>query len=164
VAVLALLWISATAAADCIDFTLAPRHIGDTKCVTGKVVRVGQGDSGTLFLDFCSDYRKCPFSAVVFPSDLRDVGDVRELDGKQIEIHGLIREYRGRPEIILRQHRQLRGEAAKIPPVPKNFDVQRRGRFSAGSIRTRGSASSRAPAPRPDTRREPPDEPEPALE
>ncbi len=162
---MALLLASGAATAQCLDYRQAPRHIGDTKCVTGKVVEVNQGDSGTFFVNFCEDYRKCPFSAVVFPSDLRHVGDVRELDGKQVEIHGRIQTYEGRPEIILKDVRQLRGEAAKIPPLPKDFDVQRRGRFSAGSIRSRPSSSSaRGTRPRRDNRREPPDEPEPEFE
>ncbi|MGE0406275.1 MAG: hypothetical protein AB7O65_08250 [Candidatus Korobacteraceae bacterium] len=149
---------------ECIDFKEAPRHLGSTRCVTGEVVAVNQGDSGTFFVNFCQDWRSCPFSAVVFPGDLRDVGDVRELDGKKIEIHGQIQEYQGRPEIILKNIRQLRGEAAKIPPIPKDFDAQRRGRFSAGSIRTQRSGSSRPTRDRRDNRRDPPDGPEPELE
>jgi hypothetical protein len=64
---------------------------------------------------------------------LRDVGDVRQLEGKVIEIHGKIQQYGGRAEIVLTDVRQLKGEAAKIPPVPKNFDVERRGSFSPGA-------------------------------
>jgi DNA/RNA endonuclease YhcR with UshA esterase domain len=122
------------------------------------VVKVKETQSGTWFLNFCENYRKCPFTVVVFRGNLRDVGDVRQLEGKRIEVHGRIQTYRGRTEIILRDHRQLRGEAAQIPPVPKDFDVQRKGRFSAGSIRTANGKSSQKKNTRSSNRREPPDE------
>jgi len=132
-----LLLCSIFAAGRCIPIEEAPTKIGDTACVTGKVLKVNQSRGGSFFLDFCEDYRKCPFTVVVFPSSLKDVGDVRQLEGKEIEIHGKIQEWRGRAEIVLRNIRQLRGEAAKIPPVPKDYDVEKKGRFSAGQGGTR---------------------------
>ncbi|HEU5452462.1 MAG TPA: hypothetical protein VFU76_10775 [Terriglobales bacterium] len=121
-------------AADCIPFDQAKAHIGETRCVSGKVLKVGQSQGGTTFLDFCQNYRKCPFTVVVFRSKLRDVGDVRQLEGKDIEIYGRIKPWGTRAEIILEHVRQLRGEAAHIPPLPKTYDVENRGRFSAGEF------------------------------
>jgi hypothetical protein len=123
------------ASSECIPFQDAKQHIGATRCVTGKVLRVEQGDRGVTYLDFCEDYRLCPFTVVVFRSDLKSVGDVRQLTGKNVEIHGDVKEYDGRAEIILTRSKQLGGDAALIPPLPKNFDVERRGHYSAGSPR-----------------------------
>ncbi len=140
---LTLLLPASVAAAECIDFRQAPGRIGETICVTGKVVKVTQSQrSGTWFLNFCEDYRRCPFSAVVFAGDLRDVGDVRKLEGKDIELHGKIKTYDGKPEIVLKDIRQLRGDSAKIPPLPKEYDATRRGNFSAGRISSRGTNHS----------------------
>src|SRR5207302_8826762 len=70
-------------AADCIPFTDAPKKIDENVCVTGKVVKVSSSArSGTQFINFCDDYKKCAFSVVVFPRDLEKVGDVRALEGK----------------------------------------------------------------------------------
>jgi len=77
----------------------------------------------------------CPFTVVVFESDLKDVGDVRRLEGRTIEIRGPIKLYEGQPEIILNRISQIRGGAAMIPPLPKNYDVENRGHFSAGRLR-----------------------------
>ncbi len=74
--------LCAGAAAKCIPYTEADNRVGDQACVTGTVVKVAQGKSGTFFLNFCEKYRDCPFTVVVFPSNLKDVGDVRELEGK----------------------------------------------------------------------------------
>lgn len=130
---LALLLLAGTLApAACMPIEEAPKHIGDNACVTGTVLKVKQSQSGTFFLDFCTNYRKCPFSVVVFRSNLRDVGDVRQLEGKVIEIHGRIRAWGSRSEIILKDVRQLKGQSADLPPLPKGFDVERKGSFSAG--------------------------------
>ena len=124
------LW-SSTAAAKCIPYTEADNRIGDQACVTGKVVKVAQSNSGTFFLNFCEKYQGCPFTVVVFPSSLKDVGDVRALEGKTIEIFGKIARWRGHAEIVLKDARQLKGEAAKLPPLPKEYDVERKGKFSS---------------------------------
>ena len=130
---LALLF-PALSAADCLPITEARQHVGEDKCITGKVLRVKQGNRGVTFFDFCEDFRVCPFTVVVFPHDLRGIGDVRQLQNKVIEVHGPVKEYDGRAEIVLQQLRQLSGEAARIPPLPKNYDVENKGHYSAGKF------------------------------
>jgi hypothetical protein len=129
--VLLLLLSGASAMAKCIPHTEAEKRIGQQTCVTGKVINVGESKSGTLFLNFCEKYRDCPFTVVVFPSHLKDVGDVRALEGKTIEIFGKITSWRGHAEIALKDARQLKGESAKLPPVPKEYDAERKGKFSS---------------------------------
>ena len=138
-----ILWtaFAISSSAACIPILEATKHIGDTACVAAKVLSVSDGSRGTTYLNFCEDYSTCPFSVVVFGDDLRHVGDVRQLAGKQIEIHGDVREYDGKPEIILREARQLHGEFAKLPPLPKHYDVEKRPRFSAGTYSHPGSSS-----------------------
>ena len=132
---IAVILFSTLASAECIPFTEAPDHLGETRCVKGKVVNIGESKSGSLYLNFCEDYKKCAFAVVVFPSALKNVGDVRKLKDQDIEIFGKITEWRGRTEMVLRELRQLKGEAAKIPPIPKDYDVQKKGRFSAGEFK-----------------------------
>lgn len=120
------------ASSNCIPFSDAQKHIGANRCITGRVLQVKLGNGGVHFFDFCEDFRVCPFTVVVFPGDLKQVGDVRQLKGKQIEIEGEVKGYDGRAEIVLRRLGQLRGDAAHIPPIPKEYDVERHGKFSAG--------------------------------
>lgn len=140
---LATIFCSLPGTAECIPFTEASQHIGETRCVRGTVLNVEQGSRGTTFLDFCQDYKLCSFTVVVFAGNLRDVGDVRQLVGKEIEIHGPIKIYDGRAEIVLQRLKQLGGEAAHIPPLPKQYDVEKKGRYSAGST---NHPSARKPA------------------
>ena len=113
-------------------------------------MQVNQTKSGTWFLNYCSDYRKCPFTVVVFAKDLRDVGDVRMLQGKTIEVFGKIRLYDDRAEIILRSARQLDGESAKLPPPPRAYDASRHGSHRAGKYRS-AKQGRRQPAAPPET-------------
>jgi hypothetical protein len=126
--------VSALAAGECIPFTQARDHIGETQCVTGKVLGFKHGSRGVTFFDFCEDFRVCPFTVVVFPGHLKDIGDVRELTGKVVEIHGPLKNYDGRAEIVLDQLRQLGGDATRIPRLPKNYDVEKPGHFSPGTF------------------------------
>lgn len=141
--------LATTAWPDCLPFAEARKHIGEVKCVTGTVVRVKQGSRGVHFLDFCEDFRLCPFTVVIFASNLKSVGDVRQLQGRMIEIHGQVKEYDGRAEIILEEYRQLSGAGARIPPLPKNYDVEKKGRYSAGRFshpKSKRTTAKRQPA------------------
>jgi hypothetical protein len=134
--VLVFVLFAATAhASDCVPIGEARQHVGETKCITGKVLRVKAGARGVHFVDFCEDQLSCPFSVVVFGSDLKDVGDVRRLVGRVIEIHGPVKLYNGKAEIILKRVNQLTGGATLIPPLPKEYDVEKQGHYSAGNIR-----------------------------
>jgi hypothetical protein len=131
------LFLSAFVAAEdvpaCIPFEQAAKHLGQKHCVTGRVLRVTR-THGATFLDFCSDYRVCPFTVVAFAGDLRRIGDLRRLAGEQVQIEGKIEEYEGRAEIQLENARQLLGAAGKLPPLPKEYDVAQRGHVSAGDF------------------------------
>ncbi|MGC2169831.1 MAG: hypothetical protein WA555_08515 [Candidatus Sulfotelmatobacter sp.] len=122
-------------ASDCLPIRDAKQHVGENQCITGKVVRVKAGARGTHFVDFCAEQAACPFTVVVFRSDLKDVGDVRRLAGQVIEIHGPVKLYDGRAEIILSRISQLTGGSTLIPPLPKEYDVEQRGHFSPGRMR-----------------------------
>lgn len=134
IALLILFAVPSLQAADCISIQEAHQHVGETRCVSGKVVRVKAGTNGVHFLDFCEDQRACPFTVVIFSYHLKDIGDVRRLAGRTIEVHGAVRLYDGRSEIILNHISQITGGAAMIPPLPKAYDVENRGHYSAGHL------------------------------
>ena len=120
---------------DCVSFAEARQHLGTAQCIRGTVLRVEDGRDGVKFLNFCRD-KTCPFTVVVFPADLKTMGDIRQLEGRQIEIKGTVQDYDGRAEIVLRRTQQL-GESAfqLFPMVPTDYDVERAGHHSAGSIK-----------------------------
>jgi len=118
-------------------------------------VQVKEGNSGVTFLDFCENYETCPFVVVVFQGDRRRLGDVRQLSGHAIEIKGTVEEYDGRAEIILRHPQQLGDsasmltplsrDAALAPSLPGDYDVERRGNYSAGKFKRPKKVKAAAP-------------------
>lgn len=92
----------------CVDFRDAASQTGKDACVSARVLRVFTSRAGNTFLDFCTDYRKCPFTSVIFSSDREKFGDLETLRGRRVEIRGLVREYQGRAEIIIRNPEQIR--------------------------------------------------------
>ena len=140
---LILLLLPSLSLAGCIPFDQARNHLDETQCVTGKVIRVQEGDRGVHYLDFCEDYRLCSFTVVVFSHDLQKIGDIRQLAGKVIEIKGEIKDYDDRAEIVLESSRQLSNGPMRLSPLPKSFDVEQRGHFSAGTSRAPRNRSPR---------------------
>lgn len=131
---LGILFCAAPVHAACISPDQAEKHIGETKCVSGNVLRVDRGANGEHYLRFCADSHSCSFAAVIFSDDLRHIGDVNGLKGKFVEVHGDLKEYKGDPEIIVSEGWQLRGDAVSIPPLPKAYDVEKKGHYSAGIL------------------------------
>ena len=144
---------------NCLAIAEAQKHVGKTHCVTGTVVRVEKGNNGVTFLDFCADYRSCPFTVIVFPGDLRNVGDVRQLQGRAVTIKGRIEEYDERAEIILRHPQQLGDSAGMLPALPKDYDVERAGHYSAGTFRAKKAKKAKHSQQGPPISLEDPEEP-----
>ncbi len=89
------------------DYTEALEHVGEYASVRGKVVRVYTSKTDTTFINFCADYKSCPFSAVIFADDKPRFGDVTKLEGKTLTLTGKIVLYDDHAEIVLSDPDQL---------------------------------------------------------
>lgn len=90
-----------------INFTQAGSHIGETAKITGKVVRVYTSAGGTTFFDYCSNYKSCPFSAVVFASAKAKFSNLTQYQGRDITVKGKISSYQGQAEMVLNNPDQI---------------------------------------------------------
>lgn len=84
----------------------APEHIGEYANVRG-IVRNVRKTGTAVFLNFCLDYRTCPFSAVVLASSFHNFGDLENYSYLGVTITGQINEYNGRAEIVLDSPNQI---------------------------------------------------------
>ena len=91
-----------------INYTEAPNHVGEYACVAGRVDHVYTSREGIIFINFCPDYKTCPFGAVIFGSDAYKFSNPKQYEGKTVEITGLIKAYQGRPEIALKDPGQIK--------------------------------------------------------
>ncbi len=90
-----------------INYIEAPDHVGEYVCVVGRVDHVNRPRE-TTFLNFCPNYKTCPFGAVIFSSDAYKFPNPEQYEGQTVEITGLIRSYQGRSEIILKEAGQIK--------------------------------------------------------
>lgn len=108
-----------------IDYTKAPNHVGEYAYVTGRVDHVSKPKE-TTFLNFCPDYKTCPFGAVIFGSDAHKFPNPQQYQGQTVQITGLIRSYQGRAEIILNDPGQIKilpSESSAVGQVPALYRV-----------------------------------------
>lgn len=90
-----------------IDYTEAPAHIGKYASVRGTLVDSYTSKTGTVFLDFCENYKTCPFSGVIFADDVKKFGGLSRYNGTTVTLTGKIVSYEGRAEIVLSDSHQL---------------------------------------------------------
>lgn len=85
----------------------AKNYYDETMVVTGKVVAVSVRPTVAI-LDFDKPYPNSPFTAVIFPENVGQFGDLQKFNNQNVEISGTITEYRGKPEIILESTNQVK--------------------------------------------------------
>lgn len=98
---------TATVSIGTIDYTEAPKHVGEYASVRGTLKKAYTSSKGIIFLDFCSNYKTCPFTAVIFADDAKKFGDLSRLTGKVVTVTGTIASYQGKAEIILEEPNQI---------------------------------------------------------
>ncbi|MDP2665367.1 MAG: phospholipase D-like domain-containing protein [bacterium] len=98
---------AATVSIGVIDYTQAGAHVGEYASVRGTLVEAYTSASGTVFLDFCTNYKTCPFSGVIFADDAKSFGDLSKLAGQTVTLTGKISSYQGKAEIVLSEVSQL---------------------------------------------------------
>ena len=92
---------------DVISWRDAAQYYGQTKSVEGKIV-VSNNTGKVCFLNFHKNWKKY-FTAVIFSSDFNRF-PARPEDhylNRKVRVKGLIKEYKGKPEIILKSSAQI---------------------------------------------------------
>ena len=92
---------------DVVSWKDADRYYGKIKTVEGKIVDT-HNSGKACFLNFHSNW-KVDFTAVIFSSDFYKFPSNPEdyYYGKKVRVKGLIKEYQGKPEIILKSPSQI---------------------------------------------------------
>ncbi len=90
-----------------IDYTDSLARVGSLASVRGTLVKTYTSKTSTVFLNFCENYKTCPFSGVIFADDVKKFGDLSRYVGQTITLTGKISSYQGKAEIILSSPSQL---------------------------------------------------------
>ena len=100
----------------------AVKHPGETVTVCGQVAGAkfaAQIRGGTTFLDFSKPYPDSPFTALIFGSDRAKFGTPEKTaQGKDFCVTGKIEMYQGKPQIVLKDPKQLTENVEKAAASP----------------------------------------------
>jgi hypothetical protein len=94
-----------TVRADDVPASEASSHVGETATVCGRVTGVhyaANSKGKPTFINFDKPYPSQDFTVMVWDDDRAGFGNLDKYTGRQICAHGVITEYRGKPEMILR--------------------------------------------------------------
>jgi tetratricopeptide (TPR) repeat protein len=84
----------------------AKDYVGETLVVAGRIAQVAIREK-QVYLNLDKKYPDSPLTCVIFAPATNLFGDLRKLEGKQVEVKGKIADYKGRPQIVLTSPNQL---------------------------------------------------------
>jgi len=85
----------------------ADKHYQETCIVTGKVAQVTIREK-LVYLNLDKKFPDTPLTCVIFARATNQFGDLKKLEGKQVEVQGKIDEYKEKLQIILNSTNQLK--------------------------------------------------------
>jgi len=97
----------------------AEKHYEETVIVTGKVAQVSIRPK-LVYLNLDQKYPQTPMYCVIFARATNQFGDLKKLEGKEVEITGKVEEYQNKAQIILNDTNQLKVIEKAGEPAKKN--------------------------------------------
>lgn len=86
----------------------AASHIGQSVVIRGVADDVHRTRTGIVFIDMGGRYPANAVTAVIFAEDAAKFPEVGSLQGRTVEVSGVVHLYHGKPEIVLRHPDLLR--------------------------------------------------------
>lgn len=97
--------ISNVKAQDQISSKDAKDYIGQTLQVKGLVAAIFTSDKGNVFINFDEKSPKQTFTVAVFAG--KDIDISKIIEGCTLTVYGEIKEYKGKPEIVIDKNEQI---------------------------------------------------------
>jgi DNA/RNA endonuclease YhcR with UshA esterase domain len=86
----------------------AAKHVGERIIVQGTIEQIALTVNLTTHINFGGRYPNHVFTATILKANQPLFKGVRDLEGKLVNVEGVVRLYRGKPEIVLTEPSQLR--------------------------------------------------------
>jgi very-short-patch-repair endonuclease len=91
---------------DYLSTTEANRHVGEKTTLCGRIVQIREADKVT-YLNFDKAYPNSTVTAVIWNENAKNFSGVNQKVNRTVCIEGEISNYKGKPQIILRDSAQL---------------------------------------------------------
>ena len=86
----------------------AAKHVGELVIVQGTITQMAVTVNLTTHIDFGGRYPNQVFTATIYRVKQPFFPTVRDYEGKAVQVRGVVRLYKGKPDIILTEPSQLR--------------------------------------------------------
>jgi len=86
----------------------AAKHVGETVVVQGTIDQIVLTVNLTTHINFGGRYPNHAFTATILKASQPRFKAVKDYEGKAVQVEGVVRLYRGKPEIVLTEPTQLR--------------------------------------------------------
>jgi TonB family protein len=111
----------AVAAPPTITPAEAAQHVGEEVVVRGKIEQIVTALTMTTHINFGGRYPDQVFTGKIFKASQGLFMGVKSYEGKVAEVQGVVRMYKGKPEIMISQPSQLRLAGASAQPAPASL-------------------------------------------
>jgi len=85
----------------------AAKHVGQEVVVQGKITQIVLSVNLTTHINFGGVYPNHAFTATIFKADQSLFPDIRNYDGKVVQVRGVVHLYKNKPEIVLTERAQI---------------------------------------------------------
>ena len=85
----------------------AAKHVGENVVVQGKITQIVLSVNLTTHVNFGGAYPNHAFTATIFKANQSLFPDIRNYDGKVVQVRGVVHLYRNKPEIVLTERAQI---------------------------------------------------------
>jgi DNA/RNA endonuclease YhcR with UshA esterase domain len=86
----------------------AKNHLDETVIIKGEVSQISIIKSGVVYFNMGGKFPDNKFSAVIMKKNVSKFDNVKDYEGKIVEIKGYLKEYKGKPEIIVEEKDQVK--------------------------------------------------------
>lgn len=83
-------------------------HIGENAIVEGEVAQISMAANGNIFIYLGNKYPNSKFTAVILSTEANQFPKALDLEGKRIRVYGMIENFNGSVQIIIRSKEQLK--------------------------------------------------------
>jgi exonuclease VII large subunit len=86
----------------------AKDHLDEVIIIKGEVTQVSTTRAGQVYFNMGGKYPQNKFSAVILKTNVSKFDNIKDYEGKIVEVTGKVKIYNSKPEIVLEKKEQIK--------------------------------------------------------